>query len=170
MIIIIFLIITCIINVILLNNLPFTYQNLSFFTPMFLITIIPIINYYLKNKKVYFLIISFLALIHDLLASEIFLLTFVTILIIAFINYLYYTKKTFNLKNLIFTTIISLIIYDCLIFFTLNIMCNYTYQINDLLYKISHSLIINIFLITILYVLVLKSRIKTHTNHPKLKK
>lgn len=167
----IILIITCILNTILTNLLPFTYQNLSLFTPMFLIALIPIINYFIKDKKQYFIIISILAIIHDLLYSEVFLLTFILIIIIAIFNYLYFSKFKFNFINLLLMLACSLIFYDTSLFLILSVVLNYNYVIWDLIYKITHSFLSNTLLVIFIYeIIFLKGRKKTYNNHPKFRK
>ena len=167
MIFLILLIIT-VFNIILRYYLPFTYQNLSFFTPMFLISIMPFLSYYIKDKKTYFLIIVILALIKDILYSEIFLLIFATIFLIGYINY-YLNNKNLNIIKLCLFVLSSVIFYDSIIFLISILATNYTYNIRDLLYKISHSIIINITFIIILYIFK-KDRINSYNNKRKLKR
>lgn len=154
-------------NIILINILPFIYNDLSIFNPMFLISIIPILKLYIKNNSIYFLILIPMAFIHDLLYSDVFLLTFTPIIMIAFFNYLFYIRKKQNLINTIIITLLSIIFYDSFIFFTLILLYNYNYTILDLLYKISHSFLSNIILIILLYILI-KSRKKSYNIHSNL--
>lgn len=157
-----------VLNIILNNTLSFAYNDLSIFTSMFLISVIPILKIYIKDNKYYFLIITTIAIIHDFLYSNVFLLTFLIIIIIAVFNHLFYISYKRNLFNIIFTTILSIIFYDSIIFFTLILIYDYSYTIGDLFYKISHSLISNIIIIILLYPFI-KSRINAYNKHSNLK-
>ena len=139
-------------NKVLVNLLPFT-GLLSMFSPMLFLGLIPFIFMLIKNKKFYFLLIGITSFIIDMLYSEYFLFIFILLMIIAIFNYLFLKKISFNFFNLLIVTILNIIIFDSIIFFSLVIFFNYKYEFFDLIYKISHSLILNLIYVSSLYFL-----------------
>lgn len=152
------LILIIILNIILEYNLPYTYHNLSYFTPMLFIILIPFLNKLIKDKKIYFIVTSLISLIYDLLYSDKLFLIFISYLVVIILNFIFYRKKEFNIKNLIITNILSIIIYDSIIFFSLKIIDKYNYEIHDLLYKITHNIFLNIIITFILYYILCRKK------------
>ena len=159
---ILILVLLFIINILLEFNLSYIYHDLSLFSPLFFIVLIPFINKIINDKRIYFAIIIITSLIYDLLYSEKLFLIFISYLVVAIFNFIFYYKKSFNLKNLLITNILSIIIYDSIIFFALKILHNYNFVINDLLYKISHSIILNVLITICLYFICRKKENKKY--------
>src|SRR5574344_1946495 len=103
----------------LLNNfLPYTYYHLSLFTPMLLVVSL-IINYFLiKNKVIYLIIATILGFITDLLYNSVFLDIYLYLFLALMISFFYY-KRPVTIINLLLLTIVVIISYDSLTFFSL---------------------------------------------------
>jgi hypothetical protein len=139
-------------NMVLVNLLPFV-ESLSIFSPMLFLGLMPFLFMLIKNKKIYFLIVGITSFIIDMLYSEYFLFIFILLMTIAIFNYLFFKKISFTFFNLLLVTILNIIIFDSIIFFSLVIFFNYKYEFFDLIYKISHSLILNLIYVSSLYFL-----------------
>ena len=146
------------IDLILSITLPFTYNNLSYFKSMLIIILIPVLCILIKDKKIYFIILLILSLIYDLIYSEIYLLIFSILTIITIFNYFYYKKAKVTIYTFILSGIISIILYDLILFITLNIIRYTNNNLIYLFYKISHSLILNLLYLIIIYFVLINSR------------
>ncbi len=135
------------------NYLPYIYHHLSYFYPLLTITMLPIIYPYLKKKYFSYYIIM-IGIFYDLLYSNILLLnTFIFIIIgLVIKKYYQYLADNYLLTGLLI--ILNIVIYDLFLFMITYILGNHVISFNDLIYKISHSLLLNIiFGITIYYLL-----------------
>jgi len=127
---------------IILYIVPSYFNRLNYFYPMLTISLIPFI--YLGNKKSYYIIIILMGLIYDILYSNIFLYN--VILFIILINLDIQISKYFKNSLLLFILLVlfNIVFYDS-INFILIIITNYqSITIYDLLYKINHSILLNI--------------------------
>lgn len=139
----IIILVTILLDGIITNYLPYTYNNLSYYTPLLTLTILSIIYPYIKKKN-FFIYVIIIGLLYDLLYSNILLLnTFLFIIINYFIK-LYYGYLSNNYVSNFFLIIFNVIIYETCLFITTYILGNHTIIFDDLIYKISHSLILNI--------------------------
>ena len=119
--------------------IPNYFNKLNYFYPMLTISLIP----FFINKKNCFLIII-IGLIYDLLYSNIFLYN--VIIFILLININIRIAKYFKNSLLLFIllSLLNITIYDT-IGFILIIITNYQLvSLNDLIYKIKHSILLNI--------------------------
>ena len=120
--------------------IPSYFNKLNYFYPMLTISLIPIFI----NKKNYYLYIILLGSLYDLLYSSIFL--YHIIIFIILINIDIKIAKYFKYSLLLFLllSLLNIIIYDG-IGFILIIITSYQ-QVNfyDLIYKIDHSILLNI--------------------------
>ena len=165
----IYLLISIILDITASTLITSTYQNVNYLFPQILVSSLTISYLLIKNKKLYFIIITLLGLIYDILYSDIFLInTYFFLLQGLFLQALYKNKEQTPL-NVSLISILTFIFYDIYIFFTLILLKEETFKITELYYKISHSLILNIIYIT-LSLVILKSRIFTYKNKIKKKK
>lgn len=162
----IYLLISIILDITASTLITSTYQNINYLFPQILVSSLTISYLLIKNKKLYFIIITLLGLIYDILYSDIFLInTYFFLLQGLFLQALYKNKEQTPL-NVSLISILTFIFYDIYIFFTLILLKEETFKITELYYKISHSLILNIIYIT-LSLVILKSRIFTYKNKIK---
>lgn len=146
-------------DVLLCNMFKFSTYNISYFFPMLTITsIVYISNFYTnQNRKNYYMITLLCAIIYDTLTINNLLITLTLFETVAFLNIKLKKKFNNNLFNNILRLILSIFIYDLLFIFLLFIVKYQNINFGLLLYKFSHSLILNIVYFSIMF-LVLKKR------------
>lgn len=133
------------------------FNNLSIFTPLFTLITIGILGFNLKDKKNKYLTISFVVgLIYDLLYTNILFLNSFLFLIIALITIRIINRYSFNFFKLIIYLLTVIIVYEFIYFLLIIIIYPKIYTPIDLIYKISHSLLLNIVYGEFLYFLLEK--------------
>jgi len=146
-------------DILLVNIFRFTGYNISYFYPMFTISsVVYISNYYLHyNRKNYYFIVLLISIIYDTLSVNNLIITIPLFLLIAYLNIKLRKNFKTNLFNNIIFLIISILIYD-LGFHLLLVLVKYQ-ELNlvRLFYKFTHSLIINVIYIIVMF-LVLKRK------------
>lgn len=162
----IYLLISIILDITASTLITSTYQNINYLFPQILVSSLTISYLLIKNKKLYFIIITLLGLIYDILYSDIFLINTYFFLLQGLFLQAFYKNKEQTPLNVSLISILTFIFYDIYIFFTLILLKEETFKITELYYKISHSLILNIIYIT-LSLVILKSRIFTYKNKIK---
>ena len=140
---------------------PSYFNELNYLYPMFSITFLVAIYGYSKN----YLKTSFvLGFIYDLLYSNIFLYNTLIFLLLSKINKKIFNYIQINLFNKILLLIVNIILYDSINFLIIQISKYNKLVFNDLIYKISHSLLLNIIFIIIIN-FVLKKRFKFNKDN-----
>lgn len=151
----IIIVISLILDGLLTNYLPYTVGNLSLFTPLVtLISIFLIYPFYRKREKTYYISIIITGIIYDLLYTNLLFYNAILFLLIAFITKKIYKNFEVNYFNIILYTIILITIYEStqaslIIVFNLVPM-----TFSKLLYKIGHSLLLNIIYAEIVYFII----------------
>ena len=146
----------------LLNNiLNFSYNNLSYLNPMLMVVALIIIYELLKDKKNILIISPIIGLFYDLIYSNYFLFNTLIFFVLGIIILRFNSKINFTLINTCLISSLLITVYDTIIFFTLVISKYTNNTIYDLLYKVSHSILINIIYIIISYLLFKKIFQKT---------
>ena len=154
----IYLIISTIIDILLSTNITNTYKDINYFFPLILITSIPISYILTKNKTIFLILIILIGIIYDLLYSDIILINVYFLVLQTLLINQYYKKNKPNIINIITLSTLGLITYDLYISLILILTKYQTITIKDIIYKETHSIIINIIYLTI-SLIVLKSRI-----------
>lgn len=154
----IYLIISTIIDLLLSTNITNTYQNLNYFFPLILITSLPISYLLTKNKIIFFIAIIIIGIIYDLLYSDIPLINLYFLILLTILTKIFYQNKKPTTLNITILTLISVITYDLYLSLILILTKTQNITINDIIYKETHSLILNIIYL-ILSLIILKSRI-----------
>ena len=162
----IYLLISIILDITASTLITSTYQNINYLFPQILVSSLTISYLLIKNKKLYFITITLLGLIYDIIYSDIFLINTYFFLLQGLFLQAFYKNKEQTPLNVSLVSILTFIFYDIYIFFTLILLKEETFKITELYYKISHSLILNIIYIT-LSLVILKSRIFTYKNKIK---
>ncbi len=146
-------------DILLLNVFKFGNYNISFFYPMFTITSIIYIsnNYTNANRKNYYAITAIVACFYDALVLNNLLISLFLFESIAITNILLKRVLNNSLFNNILRLIISIFLYDTLFHLLLVIVKYQKLNFSSILYKSSHSLILNVLYISIMF-LVLKKR------------
>ena len=130
---------------IIIYYIPSFMNKLNYFYPMLTISFIP----FLYKEKTRYLIV--LGIVFDLLYSNIFLYNVVIFLLLASIDYKIIKYFNNSLVLYIFLSLLNITLYDSILFL-LVIVSNYqSITIHDLIYKISHSIILNIMSVFVFY-------------------
>lgn len=144
----IYLIITIFLDIISSVFISTTYQNINIFFPFILIGAFPLFYSVVKNKKVFFLVIIVLGVIHDTLFSDIFLINTYYFLLYSLFIYAFYSNHKPSVLNVLLISVIGTLTYDIFVFFIL-VLTNYsTFKIEDLYYKIKNTVLTNLIYIT----------------------
>ena len=120
--------------------IPSYFNKLGFFYPMLTISLIP----FFINKKNYYLFIIFLGTLYDLLYSSIFLYNIIIFFILVSIDRKIANYYKYSLLLFILLTLLNIIIYDAIGFILTFITSYQEVSIYDLIYKIDHSILLNI--------------------------
>lgn len=151
----IILIVSFLLDGILTNFLPYLVNDLSYFTPMFTITSIFLIYpFYRKKERNYYIILFVLGLLYDLFYTNLLFFHGSLFVILGFISYLF--QKNFGLgylKNILFVLLI-ISSYEVLTVLFLMLYNMVPITIYKLIYKISHSLLLNIIYADLIYFIV----------------
>lgn len=156
----IFLTISFLLDFVLLYILPFNYYNISHLQPLFLITAIFLSYKLFNNDKQYFTTVFIISILYGSLFMNNILLGMFSLLLISLITKLY--NKYINLNNftLVIAVLFTIIIYDTFIYMMISLAVVSTFSFDALLYKITHSIIINLIYAFIMYNFYIKKVLK----------
>ena len=152
MVAVIILIISFILDGILTNFLPYTVGNLSLFTPFFTLTSLVIIYqfYYHKEKK-YLLTALITGILYDLFYTN--LLFFNGL--ITYIVIKWYKVTGFNVVSVLIYITVLIALYEIVFAGMILVFDLVPITLTRLLYKISHSLILNLIYGELIYLIIL---------------
>lgn len=141
----------------LLSNI--NYSLLSYFYPMLTITtIVYLSNLYTNpNRSNYYLLVFLTSIIYDSIFVGNLLITVSSFMIVAILNMFLKRHLRSNLFNNILMLILSIILYEAFILLLLFVVGYKSFEFSMLLYKITHSLLLNTIYIVIMF-LVLKPK------------
>lgn len=141
----------------LLSNI--NYSLLSYFYPMITITtIVYLSNLYTNpNRSNYYLLVFLTSIIYDSIFVGNLLITVSSFMIVAILNMFLKRYLRSNLFNNILMLILSIILYEVFILLLLFVVGYKSFEFGMLLYKITHSLLLNTIYIIIMF-LVLKPK------------
>ena len=141
----------------LLSNI--NYFLLSYFYHMITITtIVYLSNLYTNpNRSNYYLLVFLTSIIYDSIFVGNLLITVSSFMIVAILNMFLKRHLRSNLFNNILMLILSIILYEVFILLLLFVVGYKSFEFGMLLYKITHSLLLNTIYIVIMF-LVLKPK------------
>lgn len=141
----------------LLSNI--NYSLLSYFYPMITITtIVYLSNFYTNsNRSNYYLLVFLTSIIYDSIFVGNLLITVSSFMAVAILNMFLKRHLRSNLFNNILMLILSIILYEVFILLLLFVVGYKSFEFGMLLYKITHSLLLNTIYIIIMF-LVLKPK------------
>lgn len=152
-------IVSIFLDVIFNNAFMSSINNISYFYPMFTITsVVYLSNFYTNpNRKNYYVLVLLIAIMYDCIVIGNLLISISLFLSIAVLNIKLKNHLTNNLINNILRLVLSIICYD-LLFNLLFVIVGYqVFNISKIIYKITHSLIVNIIYLVVMF-LVLKPK------------
>ena len=151
----IILLISIVLDGILSNFLPFLVNDLSLFTPMLtVIAIFMIYQFFRKKEKKYFITIFIVGMIYDLLYTNLVFFNGVLFLIIGFISLEIYKNFEISYLKLIIYLILIISAYEILTGIILLVFNMVPVTLYKVLYKITHSLILNIIYGELIYLII----------------
>ncbi len=139
----------------LTNYLPYLINDLTWFTPMLtLVSIFILYPFYRKREKKYLITVFILGMIYDLFYTNLLFFNASLFFMIGYISIK--IQKNFDLSYLkiILYTIIVITTYESLTGLFLWLYHIVPITIPKVLYKISHSLILNIIYLEIVYYII----------------
>ena len=152
---IIILIISFILDGVLTNFLPFGVENISLFTPLLtIVALVVIYNFFYHEEKKYYILSFIVGILYDLFYTNLLFLDGLLFLLIAFVITKIYKLVGFNYMWIALDILISIIIYECSFALVIVIFNLIPMTIYRLLYKISHSIILNIIYGELLYFII----------------
>lgn len=155
MISIVIIIISLLLDGLLTNYLPFLVNNLSLFTPLFtLISISIIYPFYRKKEKEYYSMVFIIGIIYDLCYTNLLFLNAIMFLIIAIVSKYIYKNFEITFFRLIVYTIIIITIYEFIIAGIIGILGLVPITIERIIYKITHSIVLNVIYVEIIYLIL----------------
>lgn len=155
MIPIIIVICSILLDGILTNFLPYSPSTLSLFTPLLtVVSFILIYPFYRKKVKKYYIISITIGLIYDLLYTNLLFINAILFLIIAYITKIIYKNIEVNYLNIILFVIVIISLYEALNGLIIVVFNLVPITIESLIYKITHSLLLNILTTEIIYIII----------------
>ena len=146
------MIISLLLDGLLTNYFPYLVNDLSLFTPMLtIISIICIYPFYQKQEKKYYITVFILGIIYDMLYTNLLFWNAILFLLLAVIIRFIYKNYEVTPIRLILYSISIISTYEALtglFLFTFQLV---PVTISKVIYKITHSLILNILYAEIIY-------------------
>lgn len=155
MIALITIIISILLDGILTNYLPFMENNLSIFTPLLtVVSLFVIYPLYDKKEKKYEKTAFIIGLVYDLLYTNLLFLHAIIFLILSLLIKKIYKTFPIDMVRVIIFISILIISYELLMGLIIWIFQLTPITIQKLIYKISHSLVLNIIYGEILFIII----------------
>ncbi len=152
----IILIVSFFLDGILSNFLPYMVGDLSLFTPMLtIVSFVIIYPFFVKNKKAYYLSALIVGLCYDFMYTNLLFYNAILFLIVALLITLLYKYIQPTWFTILFFVFLVIVGYECLNAFIILIFQLVPMTFGRLIYKISHSLILNLCYGEVLYLIVL---------------
>lgn len=157
MIPIVFLLISIILDGILTNFLPYLVNDLSYLTPLLtVVTIFLIYPFYLKKIKYYFITVFITGIIYDLFYTNLLFFNGVIFVLVGLISFFIHKNFETNYFKLLLYLLIIIISYELLNAIILYIYNIVPVTIDKVIYKIIHSIFINIIYGELLFIIIKK--------------
>ena len=162
---IIIVIISFLLDGILSNFLPYMTNDLSLLTPYFtIVSLIIICPFFKKERNKYYILVGITGFLYDLFYTSLLFANAIFFLLLALIIDYLYKKLESNLLTNLFFIILIIMIYHLIYSLSLLIFNVVPININNILYLIGNSLILNIFYGEILYLICKYLPHKRHIN------
>lgn len=135
--------------------LPYIPGQLSIFTPMLtLVSLLIIYPLYRKKEKKYFITLFITGIIYDLLYTNLLFYNALVFVLFGFIIKFIYENLDVSSIKLIFYEILIIVAYELLISLFILIFNLVPISINEIVYKITHSLLLNLIYSELLYLVI----------------
>lgn len=155
MIPLIIIIISLILDGVLTNFLPFLVNDLSLFTPLLtLVSIFIIYPFFRKKESRFYLILFIVGIIYDLLYTNLLFFNAILFLVTGILTKVIYKNFEINFLKIMIYSVILITTYEILTALIILIFNLVPITIPKVIYKISHSVLLNIVYIEILYLII----------------
>lgn len=135
--------------------LPYIPGQLSIFTPMLtIVSLLIIYPLYRKKEKKYFITLFITGIIYDLLYTNLLFYNALVFVLFGFIIKFIYKNFDVSSIKLIFYEILIIVAYELLISLFILIFNLVPISINEIVYKITHSLLLNLIYSELLYLVI----------------
>lgn len=135
--------------------LPYIPGQLSIFTPMLtIVSLLIIYPLYRKKEKKYFITLFITGIIYDLLYTNLLFYNALVFVLFGFIIKFIYENLDVSSIKLIFYEILIIVAYELLISLFILIFNLVPISINEIVYKITHSLLLNLIYSELLYLVI----------------
>ena len=162
---IIIIVISFFLDGILSNFLDYMLNDLSLFTPYFtLISLIAIYPFFIKENNKYYILAAILGFLYDLFYTNLFLTNAIFFFLISYFVSIIERKIELNLITNLLLLAFILMIYHLIFALTLFIFNVVPINITNIIYLISHSLILNLIYGEILFLLCKYLPKRRHLN------
>lgn len=135
--------------------IPYIPGQLSIFTPMLtIVSLLIIYPLYRKKEKKYFITLFITGIIYDLLYTNLLFYNALVFVLFGFIIKFIYENLDVSSIKLIFYEILIIVAYELLISLFILIFNLVPISINEIVYKITHSLLLNLIYSELLYLVI----------------
>ena len=151
----IIIVVSFIFDLIFSNFLPYMEGDLSFFTPLItIISIFLIVEFFDKEDRKYYITCFVTGILYDLFFTDLLFLNGFLFLGLGFISKFIYKNEKVDYIRLIFYLILIVCLYEGSVAFLITIFNIVPVSIDKVIYKISHSLILNLIYGEILFFVI----------------
>ena len=155
MIPIIIMIISLLLDGLLTNYLPYIPNDLSLFTPLLtVVSIFIIYPFYRKKEKKYYITLFILGIVYDLFFTNLLFFNSLLFLLIGLVSRIINKNYEITFIRLIIYIPIIIILYESTTALIIFIYQLVPITIDKVIYKITHSLLLNIIYIEFIYLLL----------------
>ncbi len=153
---IVILVVSFFLDGILSNFFPYIVGDLSLFTPMItIVSFVIIYPFFVKRKSIYFLCCFITGLFYDFMYTNLLFYNAILFLILGFVIFILYKYIQPNWFTILLFIVLVIVSYECLNAIIILIFQLVPMTFSRLIYKISHSLLLNLIYGEILYLIVL---------------
>ena len=151
----IIIVISLILDGILTNYLPYMISDLSLFTPLLTVTsIVLIYPLFYKEKKKYLILVFTLGIIYDLFYTNLLFLDGLIFLCLGFLITKIYQLFGSGYIKVLITVLLIIILYELLNVFIFMVFNLVPITIDKIIYKISHSILLNLIYAELIYIIL----------------
>lgn len=150
----IIIVISFILDYFLSLYLPYERNSLSYLTPLFIPILIYLLYPLFKNKKTYIVISFIIGIIYDLTFTNLLFFNGIIFLLISFLTMLIYKYLKVNIYLNIIYILLVIISYELISILIYIIFGIISITFSDIIYRISHVIVINIIYGTIIYMFI----------------
>ena len=152
---VIIIIISFLLDGLLTNYLPYLVGDLSWFTPLLtVVSLFIIYPFYRKEEKKYFIIVFVLGILYDLFYTNLLFFNAVMFSLVGILSRWIHKNYEMGFIKLIIYAIIIICFYEISTASILWIYHIVPMSISRIFYKISHTLLLNIIYLEIIYILI----------------